>query len=186
MQAFRRFSSHKSLPKVLISDSASTYMVVAEELLKLFNSTLLTETLSRKGVMWKFIPKRAPWYGGFWERLIGLTKTALKKVLGHTYATLSSLQMIIVEVEAVFNDRPLTYIPSDMSDPEPLTPAHLLYGRRVTSLPHPMVDDEDISDPDYPESTEAALQKRADTSTDTQALLEAMEAGILNITLGIS
>ena len=49
-QAFRRFSGHKSLPKVLISDNASTYMAAAEELLKLFNSALLTETLSRKGV----------------------------------------------------------------------------------------------------------------------------------------
>ena len=28
------------------------------------------------GIDWQFIPKRAPWYGGWWERLIGLTKTA--------------------------------------------------------------------------------------------------------------
>ena len=94
----------------------------------LFKSTLLTETLSSKGVTWKFIPKRAPWYRGFWECLIGLIKATLKKVLGRTYATLSSLQTIIVEVEAMLNDCPLTYIPSDISDPEPLTPAHLLYG----------------------------------------------------------
>ena len=119
LQAFRRFSSRKSLPKILISDNASTYMATAEELLKLFNSPLLTETLTRKGVVWKFIPKRAPWYGGFWERLIGLTKATLKKELGRTYATLSSLQTIIVEVEAMLNDRPLTYISSDISDPEP-------------------------------------------------------------------
>ena len=62
LQAFRRFSSHKSLPKILISDNASTYMAAAAELLKLFNSPLLTETLTRKGVVWKFIPKRS---GGF-------------------------------------------------------------------------------------------------------------------------
>ena len=43
----------------------------------------------------------------------------------------SSLQTIIVEVEAMLNDHPLTYISSDISDPEPLTPAHLLYGRRI-------------------------------------------------------
>ena len=34
LQAFRRFSSCKSLPKILISDNASTYMAAAEELLR--------------------------------------------------------------------------------------------------------------------------------------------------------
>ena len=165
LQAFRRFSSHKSLPRLMISDNASTYMSAAEELQQLFNSTLLTESLHRKGVMWKFIPKCAPWYGGFWERLIGLTKTALKKVLGQTFATLSSLQTLIVEVEAMLNDRPLTYVSPDVADPEPLTPAHLLYGRRITSLPHPMVEDDELTDPNY--GTESELRKRA----NTQALI---------------
>ena len=32
LQAFRRFSSRKSLPKILNSDNASTYMAAAEEL----------------------------------------------------------------------------------------------------------------------------------------------------------
>jgi len=39
--------------------------------------------------------------------LIGLAKTALKKVLGRTFqpgATLSLLQTLIVEVEATLND----------------------------------------------------------------------------------
>ena len=163
LQAFRRFSSRKSLPKILISDNASTYMAAAEELLSLFKSTLLTQTLNSKGVTWKFIPKRAPWYGGFWERLIGLTKAALKKVLGRTFATLPSLQTIIVEVEAILNDRPITYIPSDVNDPEPLTPAHLLYGRRITSLPHPMVEDDELVDPNYGQNDESDLRKRAKT-----------------------
>ncbi|XP_028394462.1 uncharacterized protein LOC114518655 [Dendronephthya gigantea] len=69
MSAFRRFVSRKSLPKI-ISDNASTYQSAAEELTQLFNSTELETNLSKRGTQWKFIPKRAPWYGGFWERLI--------------------------------------------------------------------------------------------------------------------
>ena len=34
------------------------------------------------------------------------------------------------------NDRPLTYVTSEAADPEPLTPAQLLYGRRITTLPY--------------------------------------------------
>ena len=71
----------------MISDNASTYLAAADELKELFTSPLLSDALSRKGVQWQFIPKRAPWYGGFWERLIGLTKVSLKKILGRTFTT---------------------------------------------------------------------------------------------------
>ena len=49
----------------------------------------------------------------------------------------------------MLNDRPLTYLPSAIGDPEPLTPSHLLCGHRIVPLPHPDVGDEEISDPDY-------------------------------------
>ena len=85
--------------------------------------------------------------GGVWERLIGLTKTALKKVLGKALVTLPVLQTLIVEIEAVLNDRPLTYVSADIDDAEPLTPSHLICGRRITSLPHQTV--EETVDPIY-------------------------------------
>ena len=34
-------------------------------------------------------------------------------------------------------------------DPKPLTPSHLLYGRRIQSVPHPLDDPEEIEDPTY-------------------------------------
>lgn len=76
--AFRRFVGRKSLPKQMISDNASTYLSAAEELRKMFESDTLKEALESQNISWTFIPKRAPWYGGFWERIIGLTKQAVK------------------------------------------------------------------------------------------------------------
>jgi transposase InsO family protein len=159
LKAFRRFASRKSLPRTMVSDNGSTYLPVAEVLKRLFQSTSLKEAFHRRGVEWHFIPKRAPWYGGFWERLIGLTKTVLKKVLGRAHVTLSSLQTVIVEIEAVLNVRPLTYVSSDIEDEEPLTPSHLLYGRCITSLPHPIVEDDEINDPNFGNISE--LTRRA-------------------------
>ena len=78
--AFRRFSSRKSLPQVVMSDNASTYLSAAEELNKLLNSVELETAMERRGVVWRFTTKRAPWHGEYWERLIGLTKAALKRV----------------------------------------------------------------------------------------------------------
>ena len=139
LQAFRRFASRKSLPVIMISDNASTYMAAANHLKQLFESTSLKTSLSQKGIEWRFIPKRAPWYGGFWERLIGITKTTLKKTLGRSYVTMDKLQTVLTEVEAIMNDRPLTHVSSSVADPEPLTPSHLLLGRRLTALPYPDV-----------------------------------------------
>jgi len=157
--AFRRFASRKSLPRKLISDNASTFVSANNELKELFQSRALKETLAREGIGWLFIPKKAPWYDGFWERLIALTKSTIKKVLGRAAVNLCTLQTIVVEVEAILNDRPLTYVSSDIKDEEALTPAHLLYGRRITSLPHPPVESDEVSDPTY--QTSADLLRRA-------------------------
>ena len=147
--AFRRFASRRSLPKIVVSDNASTYMAAAEELQQLLHSEHMIEVLGRRGVQWRFIPKRAPWYGGWWERLIGLTKMSLKKVLGRSRVTLPVLQTLVVEVEAILNDRPLTHTSPDLDDPEPLTPAHLLHGHRIISLPHEKVEEQDLDDPTF-------------------------------------
>ena len=147
--AFRRFVSRKSLPTQMISDNASTYLAAAEEIRELFESNHLREALGRQHVKWSFIPKRAPWYGGFWEQLVGLTKQAVKKTLGRTFVTLQTLETVVVEIEGMLNDRPLIYVSSDISDPEPLTPAHLIYGRRIVSVPHPVEDPDENADPFY-------------------------------------
>ena len=55
----------------------------------------------------------------------------MKKVLGRTFVSLIDLQTIVTEIEATLNDRPLIYMFANVRDPELLTPAHLLYGRRI-------------------------------------------------------
>ncbi|XP_028394458.1 uncharacterized protein LOC114518652 [Dendronephthya gigantea] len=80
---------------------------------------------------------------------IGLTKNSLKKVLGKANVSLEELQTISTETEAILNDRPLTHMSSELNDEGPLTPSHLLYGRRITTLPHLLCEDDEIDDPTY-------------------------------------
>ncbi|XP_053380742.1 uncharacterized protein LOC128548959 [Mercenaria mercenaria] len=133
--ALRRFFSRRAIPKIIMSDNALTYISTAK--------LLKTEILGTYGITWKFIPHNAPWYGGWWERLIGVTKTSIKKVLGKSLVSLEVLQTIVTEVECIVNDRPLTHISTDPTDEEPLTPSHLLYGRRITSPVYP--DDQEAT-----------------------------------------
>ena len=139
---------------------ALTYQAAADELQRLLSSKRLIEALGREGVQWQFIPKRAPWYGGWWERLIGLTKMSLKKVLGRARVSLAVVQTLTVEVEAILNDRPLTHVSSDLEDAEPLTPAHLLHGHRITSLPHTVVEEQDLNDPTYGSVTDVSQRAK--------------------------
>ena len=147
MRAFRRFAARRSLPKKMISDNGSTYLSAAEEIKKLYESPTVRNFLANRRVEWEFIPKRAPWYGGFWERLIGLTKTSLKKVLGRTFVSHDEIVTILSEIEAGLNDRPLTYVADDV-EMLPLTPSHFMYGHAITTLPHD-VDVEELHDPTF-------------------------------------
>jgi len=105
--------------------------------------------------------KCAPWYGGWWERLIGLTKAALKKTVGRANVSLVVLETFVVEIEAVLNDRPLTYASPEFDDLDPLTPAHLFYGRRKTSLPYESADSDEVDDLTFgDESSVRRLAKR--------------------------
>ena len=88
MLAFRKFTSCRFTPTTVILDNTLTYLVAAEELTRLFQSPSLKTAFEHHGATWKFISKNAPWYGGFWERLVGLTKQSLRKVLGRAFVTL--------------------------------------------------------------------------------------------------
>ncbi|GIY84035.1 reverse transcriptase [Caerostris extrusa] len=92
----------------------------------------LRRFLSRR-VTWKFIIERAPWWGGFYERLV---KDPLRKILGRAILTFEELSTILTEIEAVINMRPLTYTTNDLGETEPLTPAHFLhFGKTEFSNP---------------------------------------------------
>ena len=49
----------------------------------------------------------------------------------------------------MLNDRPLTYVSSEITNSKVLTPAHLIYGRRILSVSHTLDDPEELIDPSY-------------------------------------
>lgn len=84
----------------------------------------LNEFVSYQGIQWRYIVELAPWMGGFYERLIGLTKRALRKTIGTKCLTQRQLVTVLTEVEAVINTRPLVYVDDDINSSVILTPMH--------------------------------------------------------------
>ena len=92
---------------------------------------------------WTFNLEKAPWWGGIFERLVRSVKRCLKKTIGGATLTYEELLTAVVEVEMILNGRPLSYVSGEDTE-EPLTPSHLLCGRRLMSLP-----DSNTSDTPY-------------------------------------
>ena len=132
-----------------------TFNAEANTIQSLIRSTTVQDSLHSHGTEWRFILKWAPWFGGWWERLIGITNSTIKKVLGRALVSHETLHTIVTEIEGIMNDQPHTYVMSDASDQEPLRPAHLLYVRRITALRH----QEDITIPYI--TTQTDVIKRA-------------------------
>ena len=70
------------------------------------------------------------------QRLIGIVKNCLHKDLHKKQVSPVELQTILVEVEAVVNNRPLVYLTDDITAERALTPEHLLYGHNIRLYPN--------------------------------------------------
>jgi hypothetical protein len=100
--------------------------VGAANLLKELDWSKIEEKSQIKKIQWNFSPPAAPWWGGFWERLIRNMKDLLKRMLGKNRVNFEELMTCLCEVESIMNGRPLTFVSEDAEDLIPLTPAMFL------------------------------------------------------------
>ena len=148
LNVFRRFVARRSCPQLMISDNGKYFRLSSSLLRQIMEDTTVQRELEERGCKWKFIPPKSPWQGGFYERLIGVVKSCLKKVLFKKKVSIEDLYTIVAEVESRVNNRPLTYISDDIDELEALTPSHLICGRRLKSLPS-VTHAAEENDPNY-------------------------------------
>ena len=117
----------------MISDNAKTFKAAAKALEKTMQYEEVQQHLSGVGVQWTFNIERAPWWGGIFERMVRSMKQCLKKIIGKARLSYDELLTAVTEVEMIINSSPLTYISSEDME-TPLTPSHLLTGRRVLCM----------------------------------------------------
>ena len=136
LRAFRRFANRRGHPVLLLSDNAKTFKGAYEDICIISRAAEVCQDLANNRIVWRFITERAPWWGGSWERLVRSVKRPLKKIIGRASLTYDELNTILIEVGAPINSRPITDIYDDVeSTSYPLCPSHLIYGRRITSMP---------------------------------------------------
>ena len=128
IRALRCFVGRRGIPSLTVSDNAKTYKAAHRFLSWLFKQEEVQVFLNSNKIHSHFILEKAPWNGGFYERMVQNVKRNLHKSLKNSQLNFEELTTVLVEVEAVINSRPLTYMyPDDIE--EMLTPAHLILGK---------------------------------------------------------
>ena len=157
IQALRRFISNRGCPKEIWSDNGTNFVGADKEIrnsIRQWNQDDLNKQLIKDGIncslcpmfQWKFQPPTASHMNGVWERLIRSVRKTMKAILGNPDALvgLETLRTVFAEVVTILNSRPLTPSSDDPSDPEPLTPNHLLLQQENLALPPGLFVREDL------------------------------------------
>ena len=153
--AFKRFLARWELPRRILSDDAKTFKAAAKLIKRILDYWEVKNHLSNTGVEWVFTLEKAPWWGWVFERMVKSMKSCLRKIIVRAWFSFDEMHTVIVEIEGMINSRPISYLGSDDVE-EPLTPSHLLVGRRTLNLP----DNLAYRDKEF-KITDEALQKTA-------------------------
>ena len=146
----KRFVGDRGRPEKVFSDTAKTFKAAAKWLKNVMTSERFHEYLTSQEIKWQFTLSRARWWGGQYERIIGVSKQSMYKAIGKTTLTFNELEEVLLDLEQTLNNRPLTYVEDDIEYPT-LTPKSLIFD--IQNYIPTMENKHDITDKD--------LRKRA-------------------------
>ena len=133
ISCLKRYIARRGRPRVIYSDNGGTFVKAAKWITNLRQDEKLRGLLEQYDINWKFNLSRAPWWGGQFERLIAVVKSAMFKVIGGAKLSWLELNEVLLDIETQINRRPLSYVEDDVQLPT-LTPESFLH-QRSTQLP---------------------------------------------------
>ena len=124
--SLKQFIARRGRPDRIYSDNGRTFVGAARWMRAVAQDERIQNYLSVHQIRWQFNLSRAPWWGGQFERMIGLVKSALNKTIGNGMLRWKELQEVLFDVEVTLNNRPLSYVEEDVQFPL-LTPNAMLF-----------------------------------------------------------
>ena len=117
IKSFKRLISRRGKPKIVYSDYAKTFKAGTKWLANINRDQKLLNFWSSETILWKFNVPKAPWWGGQFERLIGLIKAGFYKTIGKAQLRWAKLEEVSLDIGIILNNRPLTYIEEETDYP---------------------------------------------------------------------
>lgn len=125
LEALRRFIARRGRPSVIYTDNGTNFIGL-DNLLKGIDWQMVSRIGALQRIQWNFNPPTAAWWGGWWERLIGVMKKLLKRVLKKSCLSYEEMITVLCDCEAVMNLRPITFMSDEKQEFVPLTPSMFL------------------------------------------------------------
>ena len=87
IRSLKLFIARRGRPSKVYSDNGKTFVAAAKWVKKVRRDERFHSFLSKHSIQWQFNLSRAPWWGGQFERLIGLMKSMFYKTVGQGLLT---------------------------------------------------------------------------------------------------
>jgi hypothetical protein len=131
--------------KEVNSDNGKTFHAASKWIKKATRDEKFHAFLQDHKIQWQFNLSKARWWGGMFERMVGLVKNSLYKVVGSAKLTYKELQDVLLDIQIVLNNHPLTYCEDDVKLPV-LTPNLLILGKAnyLLELPSEEIEEDDL------------------------------------------
>ena len=142
--ALKEVIARRGVPQLIVSDNAKTFIATNKWLKLLQKDDDMNNYLATNNIEWRFNMSRAPWWGGFFERLIGVMKSTLAKVIGNAFLSYKELEEVFLDVECHMNNRPLCYVGEDFEN-QVVTPNILIRGKTSVLLDESTLCFDDVS-----------------------------------------
>lgn len=133
IQALRRFIARRGRPEVIYTDNGTNF-VGTENLMEKLNWEEIVSHTEVRRIKWIFNPPSAPWWGGWWERIVAMIKQLLRRNLGRGVLDYEEMSTVLCDCEQLLNLRPLTYLSEDPEELREITPMMFLNEARSSEV----------------------------------------------------
>ncbi|XP_011164918.1 uncharacterized protein LOC105199478 [Solenopsis invicta] len=110
-------------------------------------SQAVAAAVALDGVEWRYIPPRAPNFGGIWESNVKSMKRYLYRVISDSKLTYEQLTTVLASIEACLNSWPISALSSDPNDASVLTLGHFIIGRPLVASRKPFTKTDQAGQP---------------------------------------
>jgi len=111
IKCLKQFIARCGRPMKFYSDNGRRFVPASKWLKNIMKDERDEKTqdyLAHHNILWQFNLSRAPWWGGQYERIVGVLTQAFYKAVGRASLKFDELEEVVPDIEVAIINQPLT------------------------------------------------------------------------------